>query len=250
MSNVITFYDIPSTLPGKAWSPNTWKTRYSLNFKGLPYKTVWVEYPDIAELSKKLGIAPTSEGPNGPSYTLPAIYDPTTGTALAESTAIAEYLDKTYPDTPQLLPPGSHSLQHVFISAYMPTLAPLWQFALPATNKILNPRSEEYFRRTREATFGKTLEDLVPSGAAREVEWAKVKSGYDVVDGWLQKNKASGPYFLGKEHTFADFVVASFTIWLKKIWGEDSPEWKDIKTWNEGRWDAFLKELEKYETIL
>ncbi|RDB26472.1 Glutathione S-transferase-like protein ustS [Hypsizygus marmoreus] len=215
MSNVITFYDIPSTLPGKAWSANTWKTRYSLNFKGLPYKTVWVEYPDIAELSKKLGIAPTNEGPNGPNYTLPAIYDPTTGTALAESIAIAEYLDKTYPDTP------ASSLQGV-------------------RNTSAEPG------RHRSGDVG----GVGPEWRGGEEEWAKVKAGFDVVDGWLQKNKASGPYFLGKEHTFADFVVASFTLWLKKILGEDSPEWKDIKTWNEGRWDAFLKELEKYETIV
>ena len=26
-TKVIIFYDIPSTVPGKAWSPNTWKTR-------------------------------------------------------------------------------------------------------------------------------------------------------------------------------------------------------------------------------
>ena len=56
----ITFYDIPSKIPGKAWSPNTFKTRYvhqmdsahhdrsrfdkvtnriALNFKGIPYTT-------------------------------------------------------------------------------------------------------------------------------------------------------------------------------------------------------------------
>ena len=31
-TDIIIFYDIPSTLPGKAWSPNTWKTRYVMNY--------------------------------------------------------------------------------------------------------------------------------------------------------------------------------------------------------------------------
>lgn len=26
-TDLIIFYDIPSAVPGKAWSPNTWKTR-------------------------------------------------------------------------------------------------------------------------------------------------------------------------------------------------------------------------------
>ena len=69
MSKPIVFYDIPGNAHShKAWSPNTQKTRcallsrlrdvkvisersdlfsYSLNYKGIPYKTVWVEYPDI-----------------------------------------------------------------------------------------------------------------------------------------------------------------------------------------------------------
>ena len=29
--------------------------RYCLNIKGIPYKTVWVEYPDIEGVLKKLG---------------------------------------------------------------------------------------------------------------------------------------------------------------------------------------------------
>ncbi|KAJ7483558.1 hypothetical protein FB451DRAFT_1234964 [Mycena latifolia] len=79
MTPPIVFYDIPSTLPNKCWSPNTWKTRYALNFKGIPYKTSWVEYPDIEPLSREVGAAPTRNKPDGrPHYTLPMIHDPST----------------------------------------------------------------------------------------------------------------------------------------------------------------------------
>ncbi|GLB38803.1 putative glutathione S-transferase, N-terminal domain [Lyophyllum shimeji] len=250
MSEPIILYDIPSTVPGQAWSPNPCKTRYCLNYKGLPYKTVWVEYPDIEALSKKIGTLPTDVKNGKPFYSLPAIYDPNTKTALAESALIAEYLDATYPDTPKLFPVGTHALQHAFVAAFMQTLSPVWQFALPAANNILNPPSEVYFRRTREAMFGKKLEDVVPTGLAANEEWAKVKAAFDTVDGWLQKGQADGPYLTGKEPAFADFVVASSILCFKKIWGAESSQWKDVMSWNTGRWEALIKEFEKYETIV
>ncbi|KAJ8699426.1 hypothetical protein PTI98_002541 [Pleurotus ostreatus] len=67
----IIFYDIPSSLEPQAWSHNTWRVRYALNIKGIPYQTVWVEYPDIEAVCKKIGASPTGE--EAPHYTLPVI---------------------------------------------------------------------------------------------------------------------------------------------------------------------------------
>ena len=50
-----------------------------MNIKGLPYRTVWVEYPDIVAVLEKIGAPPAGKAPDGsPKYTLPAIYDPNT----------------------------------------------------------------------------------------------------------------------------------------------------------------------------
>ncbi|KAG6893496.1 hypothetical protein C0992_009756 [Termitomyces sp. T32_za158] len=265
--NPITFYDIPSTVPGKCWSVNLWKTRsadrfhdaiatlnkssvrYSLGFKRLPFRTEWVEYPDIAPMSKKLGFLPTAMQGDSPYYSLPAIYDPNTSTSLSDSALIAEYLDKAYPDTPKLFPPGSHALQYAFIDALGSKLEPIWAFALPASHKILNPQSQDYFRRTREAHFGKPLEDVTPKGEAAVEEWTKVKAAFDAVYGWLEKGKANGPYFLGPEPAFVDIVVASYLLYFKKIWGVDSQQWRDFSTWNNGRWGMLVKDFEKYEIV-
>ncbi|KAF8878316.1 hypothetical protein BD779DRAFT_1613060 [Infundibulicybe gibba] len=177
-ASVITFYDIPSTMPGNAWSPNTWKTRFSLNFKGLAYKTEWVEYPDIEPLCKKLGAAPTETKPTGePHYTLPVIFDPRTKRAISDSVVIAKYLDEQYPETPKLFPKGTHALQHAFMDAYVQTLDSLWGFALPQACIRLGPGSEPYFRRTREKSFGMKMEALVPTGAARAEKLAQVEAG-------------------------------------------------------------------------
>ncbi|KAG6908593.1 hypothetical protein DXG01_003996 [Tephrocybe rancida] len=251
MTQPIKFYDIPSTIPGKSWSPNIWKTRYSLNFKGLPFETVWVEYPDIASLSKEMGFLPTPRADSdNPYYSLPAIYDPNTSTPLSESALIAQYLDRAYPNTPKLFPPGSHALQYAFIDALRSKLDFVRSFSLPASHAILNPVSQEYFRRTREIYFGATLEEVLPKGETGVAEWAKVKAGFDVVNGWLELGKSDGPYLLGQEPGFADFVLAGYVIYLKKIWGVDSQQWKDISAWNGGRWAKLVQDFEKYEGSL
>lgn len=51
-------YDLPSKGDCKCWSPNTWKVRLPLNFKGIPYTTEWVEYPDIAGKFEGLSVWP------------------------------------------------------------------------------------------------------------------------------------------------------------------------------------------------
>ena len=78
------------------------KPRYLLNIKGVPYRTQWVEYPEIAPLIKSFGLPPNSNART--PYTLPAIYDPRTKRAVMDSVEIAKYLDDEYPDTPAVTP--------------------------------------------------------------------------------------------------------------------------------------------------
>ncbi|KAI3622514.1 hypothetical protein WG66_015642 [Moniliophthora roreri] len=146
MANVIEFYDIPAR-DGVLWSPNT---RYALNYKGLEYKTKWIEFPDIESTCKKLGVSPTKTRRHGsPWYTLPVIYDPSTGVALADSLRIAEYLEKQYPDKPSLIPGGTLALHAAFDHAFLKKLGSAFQLLLPKLPGILNPVSAEFVTRTR-----------------------------------------------------------------------------------------------------
>ncbi|EDR03530.1 uncharacterized protein LACBIDRAFT_295178 [Laccaria bicolor S238N-H82] len=247
---MLIFYDITSEIPGRAWSPNTWKTRFCLNYKGIPYRTEWVEYPDIEPLCIERGIPPTSYWADGkPHYTLPAIHDPSTGTYIADSLLIAEYLDKTYPDTPRIFPRGLEALQLGFVKSFMTQLDSIWTSIIPQIANHLSPRSLEYFRRTREKSFHKQLEDIAPVGQAQSEAWDLFKRGLDVVNGWLEKNSASGPFVMADTVSWADFAVGGYLIWMKIVWGEDSQQWKDISSWGEGRWGALIEGLEKYSEI-
>ncbi|PPQ95558.1 hypothetical protein CVT26_008585 [Gymnopilus dilepis] len=247
---MIVFYDIPSKVPGKAWSPNTWKARFVLNFKGVPYKTEWIEFPDIEPRCKALEIPPTSTKADGaPFYTLPAIHDPTTGAYVSESLSIAEYLEKTYPDTPAVFPCNTLSLQAPFHLPFRAYLKVYFQFGVPAAHGVLNAPSAEYFRRTREASFGKTLEELLPQGDRAKEEWAKVQEGMGKVSQWYEKNGGKGPFLLGETASWADLFVASYLVYMRITWGEERQEWKEVMSWHGGQWRRLLEALEKYTTV-
>lgn len=213
-----------------------------MNYKAIPYRTEWIEYPDIEPLSKGLGIKPTGKKPDGsPFYTLPAIHDPSTGTYLAESFVIAEYLEETYP-TPSIFPHGTKSLQHAFQLSFGEKLGFIRPFLLSSVlPKLGTQRSEEYFRRTKELSLGRPL--VVPVGAERAETWAKFREGMSKVDECLAKTDTKGPFVMGDTISYADLFISAFLMWFKNVWGEDSEEWKDVASWNEGRWKNLLHAL-------
>ncbi|KAF8634683.1 hypothetical protein AX15_000784 [Amanita polypyramis BW_CC] len=241
----IIFYDFPSKVG--PYNSHTWKVRYTLNYKGLAYKTIWTEHLDIEKMSKERGIAPTGVNfENGaPLYTLPAIYDESTGIGLSESHRIAEYLDKTYPDTPKVIPPGTESLQAAFITSYTPHFKALTQFNLPATLEAMKEsESKEHFYKTRSKRFGRDLKTMRPTGAALAPALNDLRDGLNKVDEWLVKS--DGLYVMGNTISFGDFALLSWLKWARVVLGNDSEEWKQISSWNEGRWGERVERLEKY----
>lgn len=228
----------------------TRNTRYALNYKGIPYQTEWIEYPDIEEHCKKLGMQPVDKKPDGrPHYTLPAIYDSSTGLAILDSIHIAEYLDKQYPDTPKLIPAGTEALIHAFNYTFNSTMKAVLPLFLLNTSAGLNPVSGEYWTRTKGVMFGMSTDKVIPNEQVREEKWRVMKAEFDLLDSWLQKNP-SGPFVLGDTLSAADCALAACLFRMRIIWGEDSDEWKRVKLWHNGRWGKFLDVMKPYEAIL
>jgi glutathione S-transferase len=218
-----------------------------LSYKRLPFNTIWVEYPDVEETLKAAGIVPSSIKPDGtPLYTLPAIIDPATGAALSDSFIIAEYLDKTYPDTPSVIPPGTRALQSAFLDAIIPCLAPMFPFGMKQScDALMNPKSEDYFRRTRKELVlgGKSVDEIVPQGESAKEEWKKFETGFGKMAGWMNKEDK---FIMGDHASLADFAIGGWLMYCKHAWGGESQQWKDIASWNDGRWGKLLKTLESY----
>lgn len=238
-------------------------SRSALNFKQIPYETIWVEYPDIESVCKKIGAPPTTKvlaldgsGLMVDHYTLPVIHDAKTGKVIADSFAIAEYLDETYPDTPRLIPHGMGAAIAMF-NYYVNTeiLPHLGSLVLPTTQKRLNERSQKYFLDSREFWYQQKLEDLSPPGPKREELWSQVRKGLTTLAGFYKKNENEGSgqsvFFMGNTFTYADIVIGSFLCWPKDILFEEDFDWQEIANADDGLWGRIVDELEqKYRQVL
>jgi glutathione S-transferase len=204
-----------------------------------------VEYHEIEGIAKKLGAKATGVNLDGSDlYTIPIIHDRSTGVALSDSLAIAQYLDSTYPDPPRLVPDGTYGLLAAFDEAMLIHLSPMYQFSLPKSLFILNDASTDYFRTTREAQFGKTFQEVLPTGERAEVEWKKIEAGWEHIAKWY---KDGDLFIAGEAPTFADFKLMGFLFWTKRVWGEESGEYKRILDTSAGRWRRFVDALKKYD---
>jgi glutathione S-transferase len=222
-----------------------------------------VEYPDIKALSLDIGTKPTSYKPNGDGhYTLPTILDPNTGKVVAESYDIAQYLDATYPERP-VIPPGMTGLQHAFHLAISDAIyevcvsksrllfftslkqckQALYEIIILGVHNILNPRSQEYFRRTREENNIK-LEERSPVGPTRDEQFKSLQKGFTRLAKCYEKNGNDSKFIMGNQISYGDFLVASWLLCAERAIGQN--EWDEIMKFDEGRWKRLLKGLDEY----
>ncbi|EGO21888.1 hypothetical protein SERLADRAFT_451898 [Serpula lacrymans var. lacrymans S7.9] len=250
MSQPIILYDTPSKVPGNAFSGNMLKARrvaqYTLAYKGLAFKSVWVELPDVEERMKAIGAKPTGRRPDGSDfYSLPTIQDPSTGATVSDSFAIAEYLDKTYPSTPAVFPPSTKALISVFDSALMNTIGPVFPVMAVVAAPKLYPRTEEYLKRQLEIRMSAKWEDISPVGPKREEGWKNIKAAFGVIDGWY--SKSGGKWIMGDTFSYADVIVAAWMRSFSVLF--DKEQWEDMKSWNGGRWGGIVEDINRYSIL-
>jgi len=217
--------------------------RYSLNIKGLEYTTTWVEFPDIQAVYEKHGIEAVQTWKDGsPYYCLPVIHDLKTGKTIADSLLIAHYLDEVYPHTQRLVPENTYTLHAAFMTAYSDIFsADFYALVAPRTMKQLYDRSLEWQMSRRVGSEQKELE-------SEAIGFKSVQKDLEKVEKWYKPGQTfvSGTQDL----IFADLQLAGYLIWVRSLWGEDSEEWREILTWNNGRWKALFEKLKPFEEVL
>ncbi|KAJ5881592.1 Glutathione S-transferase N-terminal [Penicillium soppii] len=201
-------YDIPSgKAPCATWSPNPWKTRLLLNFKGLDYQTQWVEYPDIKSTLENHVTPNEGSFP----YTCPTLACPD-GTYVMDSRKIADYIERQAP-----LP--SLHLDSIYLekverlwSQYMGAIKPIFVPLVP--RQILNEESVGYWNSTREQAFGMSLDQLEREKGG-ERAWNEAEPALREVTALLQENE--GPFFLGNTVSYADLVWGSILLFNQRL---------------------------------
>ncbi|CAM1506228.1 Fc.00g058690.m01.CDS01 [Cosmosporella sp. VM-42] len=201
----IVLYDLACT-KNVCFSPVVWRIRMMLNYKHIPYKTVFLEFPDIEPTLKALGVASyDADSGSKHQYTVPAIHHVPTGTYIMDSPAVAKFLESTYPDPPVRL---TSELHHEIETKARGSIGPAFGISMmPREIRILSPRAQEYFRRTREAMLGKLLEDLLDP-EKEEQTWEAVGDTMRAVSELMMTNKADGPFVLGARPSYTDFFIA------------------------------------------
>ncbi|KAA8647389.1 hypothetical protein EYZ11_001616 [Aspergillus tanneri] len=242
-SKPIILYDIASGPPVTCFAPNPWKARYALNFKGVNYRTEWVDLPDIKTVREKLGIAPNRTHSDGSAfYTLPIIQDSSTGDIIGDTFEIALYLDRTYPNGPTLLPPMTVGLQAAFniqVDAIFSQHVILCVHGMP-----LNPETAEISKATFAQRAGKeSWEELTVRGEERVKTLESLKAALDgLAKCYRQKD---GLFLEGDTVLYADLIVGSWLAFYKIT----LKEWEEVQTWHNGLWQKLHQALEKYAEV-
>ncbi|KIO34738.1 hypothetical protein M407DRAFT_3358 [Tulasnella calospora MUT 4182] len=272
VANPLILYDIKSKLSGgMGWSAfhfdvirppsrmfgrlGKYRLRiFVLNYKQIPYKTIWVSYGDIEPTLKSLGFQSSAISRTGKEFfTLPVISDPSPEpggepTLVVDSQVIAEYLDSKYPERP-LLPEGTKALQAMFLKWTQTNLLPHFiQLVVPQVTGILDDPGAEYFNRTREKMFGKKLTDICV-GEERTVSLAALEKELATLDGHIARN-GGGDFLMGTIPSYADILLCSFFMWAKRVPTTRDPGFKTvfeiIKGWHGGRWERLQTWSEQF----
>jgi glutathione S-transferase len=192
----ILLYDLVGEDASRPFSPHCWKTTMSLAHKGLDYRRVPTPFTSV----------PTVEG--GVSKTIPVIRDG--DTVVADSFAIALYLDEAYPDRPTLFGGEGGKAMARFIERWSQlTIHPyLGAAALTDIHARLAPPDQAYFRDSREKRYGKPLEEV---SAPREAELAAFRSSLEPLRNMLTYQ----PFIGGSAPLYPDYIVFGAFQWVR-----------------------------------
>lgn len=257
-SSPLVFYDISSSKE-RSYAPNPSKARLALSFKRVPFKTTFVDIPDIPEIRKGLNCPAVRKLDDGSDYyTLPMLREPASNKVIGDSFDIANYLEDTYPDSGGCLFPldstrtgldyqspnkdtvffapltsneGSKNEEYarfnLHIDATFSAYVVLYAYFLP-----FNPDTAEATKAVMaKRAHLNSWEDLKMQDEARE----GLKAGFrEALTSLAQLFMVhdSGPYLEGTKANYADLIVGGWLNMLSVVMPED--EWKDFRTWHDG----------------
>ena len=189
----IELYDLAAADPRIMFSPFCWRIRMALLHKGLDFTVLPWRFSERG--------ATAASGYDA----VPVIRDGERW--VGDSWAIALYLDRTYPDAPLMKDAESRAAARLVLgvcgSAVFPAAI---RIAVCAAYNILDEASKPYFRETREAMFGCTLEEL-------DVGEEQAKAGLGEALKPFAEVLAASEYLGGDEPTYADYVLFGLLKW-------------------------------------
>jgi glutathione S-transferase len=218
---MIKLYDLAAADEALRFSPHVWRVKMALKHKGLEFDTIpwrFIEKDAIAFSGQRL---------------VPVLVDGER--TVSDSWEIARYLESAYPDRLSLFGCATGEAHALFVKLWCDQALQsiLFRIILPDLYARLHEDDKPYFRQTREARLGRTLEELaVPPE-----------------EGIASLNEALGPlrslvkrqgFIGGTAPSFADYIVFGAFQWARcmspiRLLKRDDP----VFAWRDRLLDAF-----------
>jgi glutathione S-transferase len=129
----------------RRFSPYCWRTRMALAHKGIEANYIPVSFTEKDKIAFSGQVPVLRDGEN----------------VVSNSWEIACWLEDTYPDRPTVFGSDIGRGQAQFFHEWVPHMsAPIMRTMLMDIFERVRPADRGYFRSSREARFGKTLEEL------------------------------------------------------------------------------------------
>ncbi len=194
----ITLYDLAARDPAIRFSPFCWRTKMALRHKGLSFAMVpW-------RFREKAALVPAG------SERVPVIQDD--GRWVADSWAIALYLNSEYPDQPALMADEAARAAARFTMSWCdaslhPAIA---RYAMLEILNAIDPADQAYFRASREQRFGTTLEAFCgdPAGARKTVAGVLAP---------VEQTLRDHAFLGGARPVYADYALFGSLMWPHAI---------------------------------
>jgi glutathione S-transferase len=221
MTPAIRLFDLAGADDDLRFSPNCWRTRLALAHKGLAVEAVpW-------RFTEKERIAPSGQG----KVPVLVVGD----RWLHESWDIAEYLEDHHAQGPSLFGGAQGRATARFINQWAsevlhPAVA---RVILPDIPPILHDKDRDYFRATREAAFGRSLESIA---AERDQALSALRQLLAPMRTVLGKQ----PFVAGASPAYADHCVFGAFQWARIVSPLALTEADDaVSAWVERMLDAY-----------
>ena len=214
-------FELVGTDPARSFSPFCWRTRMALAHKGLSAQLIAWRFTERDVIARYK------------SEKVPVLLDGET--AVVDSWVIANYLEDRYPDRPSLFGgEGGRAMGRMLNWwADVTVNAGIFPMIIADVPDHLAPADAAYFRSTREARFGKTLEEM---SANRDTAVAGFRKSLEP----MRLTLNSQTYLGGAAPNYADYILFGTFQWARtvspfKLLTEDDP----IHAWRERLLDAF-----------
>jgi glutathione S-transferase len=193
-------YDLCGADRALRFSPYCWRAKMALAHKGLAFETVPTPFARIEEIEP------------GRAKSVPILEDE--DGRVHDSFEIALHLEAAWPDAPPLFggEPGVAAARFVESWAFGSLHPLILRMIVKDIHDSVADEDRGYFRASREARFGKTLEAMQEGVAALAGNLSKA---LEPVRRTLQRHAWLG----GPEPLFVDYIVFGTLMWLTTIHG-------------------------------